>query len=156
MKIEKLKSSDHAKSKFAAHGEVEIWPEGSVIHYDICGPFNIEAIKAFGHTVAALLNNWQPQGPFVTLTFWQGSMLTSPDTLVAFAHLLQINRAYFPKELMNVWYVPKDLEGRTIMQPKWQALYDATGYPIEIVHSEAEAHERVRWHLDKANRTKDL
>lgn len=151
MKIQKLKTDDHAKSRFAPHGKIEVWPEGAVIYYDISGPFNLEGIKAFGRTMASLLKNWQPAGPFASLSIWRGSMLTSVDALTAYAHLLEASRAHFPKELVNVWFVPEEIEGRYIMLPKWQALYDASGYPLEIFASEQAARERLRWYLQQAN-----
>lgn len=151
MKIQKLKSDDHAKSRFAPHGKIEMWPEGAVIHYDISGPFNQEAIKAFSRTVAALLKNWQPSGPFATYSHWRGSMLTSAEALTTYGQLLEVSRAHFPKELVNVWFVPEEIEGRSIMLPKWQTLYAANGYPLEIFASEQAARARVRWHLQQAN-----
>lgn len=150
MKIQKLKSDDHAKSRFAPHGKIEMWPEGAVIYYDIRGPFNLEGIKAFGRTMAVLLKNWQPAGPFATYSHWHGSMLTSADALEVYGHMLEVSRAHFPTELVNVWFVPDEIEGRSIMLPKWQALYAASGYPLEIFASEQAARERVRWSLQQA------
>lgn len=150
MKIQKLKSDEHAKSRFAPHGKIEVWPEGAVIHYDISGPFNQEGIKAFGRTMVALLKNWQPEGPFASLSIWRGSMLISADALAAYDHLLKVSRAHFPKELVNVWFVPDEVEGRGIMLPKWQALYATNGYPLEIFDTESAARARLRWYFQQA------
>lgn len=150
MKSKSLQTSHHAESKFAPHGNIEMWPEGSVIHYDITGPFNLEVIKAFGRTVSALLATWQPQGPFASISFWHGSMMTTLDALAAYRQLLIAGRAYYPQEIINVWFVPLDIEGRGIMLPKWQKVYAEGGYPLEIVATEAEARERVKWHLQQA------
>jgi hypothetical protein len=141
---------DHSRSGFSPHGNIEVWPEGSVIRYNVAGPFNEEAIQAFGRTVGALLREWQPQGAFVSLSYWQGSMMATPDAMESYEALLKYARHNFPRELINIWFVPRDLEGRSIMQQSWQRLYDGAGFPLEIFHSEDEALERVRWYLANA------
>ncbi|MFZ6747561.1 hypothetical protein [Undibacterium sp. Ren11W] len=150
MKNKKHHTSEHAGSKFAPHGSISIKREESVIYYEIAGPFNLEVIRAFARTVAALLSSWTPQKPFVTVSSWSVSMMTSPDALSAYGQVLQKGRAHFPKEVMNIWYLPDELEGRRFMLPKWQALYEEHGYPLEIVNTLVQAHERAAWHLQQA------
>lgn len=144
MAVAPLHSTDHAKGRFAPHGAIQVWPEGSVIRYDVTGPFNIEGIKAFAHTIASLLDNWQPDGPHGSISFWHESMMASPDALAAYAHVLRSGRERYPKEVINVWFVPREIEGRLIMQSRWQNIYHENGYSLEIVHDETEARERIR------------
>ena len=115
---------DHSRSSFSPHGNIEVWPEGSVIRYNVAGPFNTEAIQAFARAVGSLLREWQPEGAFVSLSHWQGSMMATPDAMASYGTLLKLARPAFPRELINIWFVPIDLEGRAIMQQSWQRLYD--------------------------------
>lgn len=149
MKNRELHAREHAITRFAPHGSISIRRLESVIYYEIKGPFNLEMVKAFARTVATLLGNWTPQQPFVTVSLWSASMMTSADALAAYGELLKTGRAHFPKEVMNIWYLPDDLEGYRIMLPKWQALYEAHGYPLEVVSTLELAHERARWHLEQ-------
>lgn len=150
MTIKTLNINDHARTQFAPHGSIQVKLDGAVIQYQITGPFNIETIKAFGRTMAALLNAWVPPETFVTLSFWQESMMTSLEAFEAYRQFLEIGRYYFPQEAMNIWCVPEDLEGRRIMLPKWQALYEAAGYPLTVVSSPEQAQELVLQHLNPA------
>ncbi|MCX7221190.1 hypothetical protein [Undibacterium sp.] len=152
MKNKKLHTNEHASSQFAPHGSISIRREDSIIYYEIAGPFNLEVVKAFARTVAALLNHWTPDKAFVTVSNWSLSMMTSPDALAAYGQVLQKGRAHFPKEVMNIWYLPEEIEGYRIMLPKWQALYEAHGYPLEIVNTSEQAQQRAAWHLEYASR----
>lgn len=137
-------TAEHSSSRFAPHGSIETSPEGSLVIYRVAGPFNVEAIKAFGKMVAAVLTEWTPVGPFASLSYWENSMMASPDALALYAHILKAGRAIYPQEAVNVWYVPKDIEGLLIMRRRWEEIYEAGGYPLEIYHSKQDAEERAR------------
>jgi hypothetical protein len=109
-------------------------------------------VKAFARTVAALLSHSTPGKAFVTVSNWSLSMMTSPDALAAYGQVRQKERAHFPKEVMNIWYLPEEIEGYRIMLPKWQALYELHGYPLEIVNTSEQAQQRAAWHLEYASR----
>lgn len=150
MNFKPLDTSSFADSRFAPHGRVQVALRDDLIIYDVVGPFNIEAIHAFGNTLGELLSNWQPSGPFASLTFWHGSLMATHDALAGYKQLLQAGRKIYPKEVINVWCVPPDIEGRRIMQPLWQTLYDEAGYPLEIVADAETAQARLAWHLEQA------
>ncbi len=142
--------TQHAAGQFAPHGNIKIWPEGSVVHYDVTGPFNVEAIKAFGRTLTAMLAHWQPSGPYASFSVWRDSMMSSQEALDTYAKLLANGRQICPQEVINVWFVPPDIEGRLLMLPKWTKIYKSAGYPLEVFADEAQAHECIRSHLQKA------
>ncbi|MDT8989437.1 hypothetical protein RQP54_01015 [Curvibacter sp. APW13] len=147
---ESLVSTEHARSRFAPHGEVLITPDGELIRFDVHGPFNAEALQALGYAMAQLLMSWKPKGPFATVSYWHKSMLASPDALQAYRGVLRQGRGMLPREVVNVWYVPPSVEGRALMEMHWRQLYVECDYPLEIFDTEAAALACVQERLHAA------
>lgn len=138
-----LRTADHVVTPFAPHGAVDIFPGPALIRYEVRGPFNIEAIQAFGNTVAKMLTGWTPIRPHVSITFWHDSMMASADALVAYSKLLHVGRRVIPREVANVWCAPPEIEGRIIMVPEWLKLYHGNDHTLEIVATREAAWARV-------------
>lgn len=147
---EALVSTEHSRSRFAPHGEVLITGDGEIIRFDVHGPFNAEALVAVGYAMAELLMRWTPQGPFATISYWQGSMLASQDALEAYRGVLRQGRKLLPQEVVNVWVVPPSVEGRRLMEVHWRKLYADCGYPLEIFDTEADALTCIQTRLQAA------
>ena len=136
---ESLVSTEHARSRFAPHGEILITSGGELIRFDVHGPFNAEAFQALGYAMAELLMSWTPKGPFATISYWHSSMLASQDALEAYRGVLRQGRKMLPREVTNAWVVPPSVEGRALMEAHWRKLYAECDFPLEIFDNEAAA-----------------
>jgi len=126
-----------AQGRFPAHGELQVWHRGPLLCYQAAGPFNVEMVGAMSRAIGQLLQGWQPPARYVTLTWWQHSLLASPEVLAAYGELLSLGRRIMPAELSNVWLVGPEIEDASIMKPRWQALYEEAGYRLEFCETEA-------------------
>jgi hypothetical protein len=133
----------HAVGPFAPHGVMSVHQQGPLITCVAHGPFNTEFMVAYGRMWMQHLQVWTGEQAFVLFTVWQGSMLASPDALAHFGGLVKIASTGFPPGTLNLWQVPADIEGRSLMLPLWRQQMLDNGLLIEIVEDEAAAHAHI-------------
>lgn len=129
---------------FLAHGRLEVWPQGGLLCYRAAGPFNLEMVGVLSRTLRRL--EWARPPCHVAVTWWERSMLASPETLAAYEQLLRDSNEHqdFPAPLSSLWLAGPEVEGHRLMRPRWEALYRAVGRPLEFCHSEAQMLARAR------------
>jgi hypothetical protein len=108
---------------FQPHGEFKAYVEGRLIVSDVVGPWNRELVDKWSAEMYTLVTQMRQSGPHVGLAILRGSMLCTPDALAAMAQALQYGTAKGGC-IGNAVVVDAGVEGRTLMLPTYDKLYD--------------------------------
>ncbi|MBL8488952.1 MAG: hypothetical protein JNK22_17950 [Rhodocyclaceae bacterium] len=138
---------EFATGPFRPHGRIEIWAEGNVVRLDAAGPFNKEAIVAMGATWRALFDGMPADGPFADLVTVHRSVMASQEVVDAFGGFLAANTAARQAPSAVAWVVDPEVEGASLMLPKFAAVYVAAGRNFRFFDNEPEAEAWVREQL---------
>lgn len=125
------------QGRFMAHGELQVWHHGRLLCYEAGGPFNVEMVDVMSRAVGRLLRGWTPPLPYVTVTWWHGSLMASPDVLTAYRELLRRGRRVMPAELASLWLVGPEIEDAPFMKPRWLEVHEDCGYRLEFCDTDA-------------------
>lgn len=138
------------QGRFMAHGELQVWHHGRLLCYEAGGPFNVEMVGVMSRAVGRLLQQWQPPVPYVSVTWWHGSLMASPEVLEAYHDLLRLGRQVMPAELACLWQVGPDIEDGALMKPLWKQVHDHCGYRLEFCDTDADMLRRAHALLREA------
>lgn len=125
------------QGRFLAHGELQVWHHGRLLCYEAGGPFNVEMVQAMSKAVGRVLKTWRPPVPYVTVTWWHGSLMASPAVLEAYHDLLRLGRQVMPAEVASLWMVGPEIEDGAIMKPRWLEVHEHCGYRLEFCDTDA-------------------
>lgn len=120
-------TADVAVSRFAAHGQVEISFDGDILLYKATGPFNKELVESLAVAQSDILSAADHQGPWVSVSLMLGSMLASPEAFARYADMMHAPKPPHYIPLASVYVVAPDVEGRSLMLPKYAAIHTACG-----------------------------
>lgn len=120
-------TDDVVQSRFAPHGRVNMRFEDDILFYDATGPFNIELVESLAVAQKDILIAANPQGPWVSVSTMRGSMLASPDAFARYSEIMQTQRPAECTPLASAYVVAPDVEGRSLMLPKYEAIHIASG-----------------------------
>ena len=138
--------ASYAEGSFQPHGQIELWPEGSLVLIEAEGPFNLEAALALRRAYAELLAS-MPQGrPFVIAGRFSNSLLASPDALDAFRDMLAMASSHGMAPWAVGYAVAPEVVGRELMLPVLERLYAAQGRRFAVFEQWDEAR---RWALSE-------
>lgn len=143
-------TAEYATGQFRPHGRLELWREGSVIRTVAVGPFNKEAVKAFGAAWADLFSTLPADGHFVEYTTIRGSLIASPDAIAAFRKLLLSNNATGRAPRAVAWVVDAEVEGGRLMLPLFDSLYAEAKRVFRAFALEADAELWLRERMQDA------
>jgi len=149
-KPRRLRSDDYASGRFAPHGRVEIWRDGSVIRLVAEGPFNVESVQAIGGAMAQLFAEAPPQGRFADILEFHGSILVTPDALAAFDGFLSRMSQAKTAPLAVAYVIGPEVEGRDLMLPLFRRLYEKHQRRFAHFEDAAQAEAWVRAQLGEA------
>ena len=138
---------EFATGPFRPHGRIEIWAEGNVVRLEAAGPFNKEAVVAMGATWRALFAGMPADGPFADIVTIHRSVMTSQEVVDAFGAFLAANTAARQAPSAVAWIVDKDVEGASLILPKFAQVYAAAGRNFRFFDNEPEAVAWVRAQL---------
>lgn len=140
---------------FQAHGQIEMWREGSIIRLRAQGPFNREAVLGLARAMADLLRADPPPaeasgapGRFGDLLEISGSMITSPDTMAEMERFLGHMAALGQAPVAIAYVAAPEVEGRDIMLPLIEAMYQRQGRRFGAFETLAEARVWMQEQLD--------
>lgn len=108
--------------QFEAHGQFRTWVEGRLIFSDVVGPWNRElvdqcAAELLAHALAL------GGGPHVGVAIVRESILCPPDAFEALRRMIVYSAAHLHC-IGNVIVAGPDVEGRRLMRPLYQGLYN--------------------------------
>jgi len=134
---------------FAPHGQVDIWMEGNLHHYEATGPFNKELVDCLAVAQSNFLQALKPSSPWVSICTVKDSALVTPDGLQRYAELIRLA----PPELTPVataYVIPHDVEGGQFMAPLFAKIFADASRPFQTFATMAEAQSWARAMIDKA------
>ena len=138
---EKLVTTDFSKGRFIPHGVMKIDREDNVLSCDITGPFNVEFMTCYFQMCAHVFAQWPAERKVFAFTRWWRTTLGSPDAIEYFSHWTK----KYAKAIhsFHVWYMPPDIEGRSIMAPIWSKPFKEADIFLEVFDDENVAFARV-------------
>lgn len=110
-------------TRFQPHGEFTAYVDGRLIVSDVQGPWNRELVDKWAAEMYVLVTQLRRSGPHVGLAILRGSMLCTPDALVAMARALQYGTAKGGC-IGNAVVADAGVEGRALMLDTYDKLYD--------------------------------
>ncbi len=120
-------TDDVVQSRFAPHGRVEMRFEGDILFYEATGPFNRELVDSLAIAQRDILTTATPQRPWVSVSIMRRSMLASPDAFARYSEMMHTPRPAQFTPLASAYVVAPDVEGRSLMLPKYEAIHIASG-----------------------------
>lgn len=140
-----LCSSDFTEGGFRPHGEFSCWMDGDLLVWRAHGPFNLEALQAFGRTRQAAFARWQlDDRPIAGVMQWVSSALMSPEAFAvyeqAFNAFIQSRHHY----AAVAWVGGPDVEGLDFMRLRFAPLFARHGLAFAVFASLDDAR---RWAL---------
>lgn len=128
-----LSSHDYAQSGFAPHGEFRCRLERDVLMWVSRGPFNLEALQAYGRVRKAAFERWglntRPVGAVMQ---WVGSALMSPDAFTLYRRGFDAFMASHHTLIAVAWVGGPDVEGLDFMRAHYAPLFEAHGLPFRV------------------------
>lgn len=134
-----MSRSEILQTLFRPHGRIECHREGHVLHTQAEGPFNEEAVRAYGARLAELLSELPVGTPYVVVATMSNSILATPEAWQALEASLGQRQGGSRKQLGSAWVAAPGLEGRGFFVPRARALYEAFGARFELFDDEAAA-----------------
>lgn len=145
-----IRLADIPSSRFVAHGDFHIWTEGSLLCYEVQGPFNLEFVRALGAARQKIVHNWNPQHPVGAIVHWRQTALMTPEAFAAYAHsFTQFNQSTLAVAAL-AWVADHTVEGMQLLGSHFVALFQKIGTNFRFFETEAPAREWVAWELQKA------
>jgi hypothetical protein len=132
-------STNPPATLFRPHGRIECHRDGSLILTHAKGPFNGEAVRAYGQRLASLIAELPDAEPYVVVATMQESILAPPDAWEALEASLKGRQGSTRKQLGSAWVIAGELEGRALFVPKARALYERLGAHFGVFEDEAAA-----------------
>jgi hypothetical protein len=135
---------------FRPHGRIEPHRDGAVVITHAKGPFNGEAVRAYGERLVELISELPEGQPYVVIALMHESILAPADAWEALEDGLRKRQASSRKQLGSAWVIDDALEGRALFVPKARALYERLGAQFGVFEDEASAAAWARQLLPKA------
>ena len=110
-------------TRFQPHGEFTTTVDGRLIVSDVLGPWNRELVDKWAAEIYVLVTQMRLSGPHVGLAVLRGSMLCTPDALVAMEQALRYGTAKGGC-IGNAVAIDAGVEGRALMLATFDKLYD--------------------------------
>lgn len=122
---EVLASQDFIQGGFRPHGEFTCWMDNSILMWEACGPFNLEALQAFGRMRRAAFERWHlDDHPLAAIMRWTSSALMSPEAFEfyerSFEAFIQSRHNY----VAIAWVGDASVEGLDLMRLKYAPLFE--------------------------------
>lgn len=138
-KPKKRSTSQIKTSQFTPHGVVELWMEGSLMHYEATGPFNTELVDCLAIAQRDYLLATRPQGAWVSVCTVVGNAMSSPDGIARYATIMAAPKPDNMIPVATAFVIAPDVEGGSIMAPQFTKIYADIGRPFQIFETMAAA-----------------
>ncbi len=135
----KRSTADLQTSQFNAHGRVNIWQEGAIVHYEATGPFNAELVDLLAITQRDFLEATKPNGVWVSICTMHASAMTSPEGIARYAAILSIPKPASMTPAATAFVMGPEVEGYRIMSKHYRGIFEQMGRPFQIFDTLDEA-----------------
>jgi hypothetical protein len=130
---DRLCSNDFTEGGFRPHGMFSCWMEGDLLVWEARGPFNVEALQAYGRTRQAAFTRWQlDDRPLAAIMHWAGSALMSPDAFALYERAFEafiVSRHHY---VAVAWAGGPDIEGLDFMRQRFAPLFERHGLAFGV------------------------
>ena len=140
-------------SQFAPHGQVDMWMDGNVLHYEAIGPFNRELVDCLAVTQTNFLQNLSPDGAWASICTVKGSAMATPESLQRYDELMRATKGPGLNPAATAFVMGPGVEGAKIMIPHFAKIFTGIGRPFQAFETLAEAE---RWAMDIVAQTSKL
>jgi hypothetical protein len=134
---------------FAPHGQVDIWIDGNLHHYEATGPFNKELVECLAVAQSNFLQALKPAAPWVSICTVKENALATPDGLQRYAELIRKT----PSNLIpaaTAYVIGPEVEGGQFMVTHFTKIFADVGRPFQTFETMAEAQNWAQTMIDKA------
>lgn len=135
----KRSTSDLQTSQFNAHGVVDIWQEGALIHYEATGPFNAELIDSLAIAQRDFLLAAKLSGAWISICTLRNSAMTSPEAIARYAAIMAAPKPDGMVPIATAFVMAPEVEGSLIMAAHYTRIYKDIGRVFQIFRSLPEA-----------------
>ena len=139
--------------QFQAHGQVDIWMDGDLLHYVATGPFNRELIDCLAIAQLEFLQSMHPNGPWVSVCDVKKSAVGGPDTLERYAEIMRAPKPHGLTPVGTAFVIGPDVEGGRLMGPLFAQIFADIQRPFRIFQTMAEAQTWARDMIEEAKLT---
>lgn len=127
-------------SRFTPHGNVDMWMDGQLMHYEARGPFNLELVNCLAIAQRDYLLAARPRGVWASVCTVLENAMGSPDGMARYGEVI----AATPDDLKPVataFVMAPGLEGGPIMAPMFAKAYANIGRPFKMFSNMEQACE---------------
>ena len=127
-----IDQSEHLNDTFRPHGRYEASLDGNLVHAEVTGPVNLEALKLYAEKVGPLLQGLAPGTKLGWLTVFHGSMMMPPEALSIFTQ--KVSDIAATELIAAVAHVAGDnVEGRNMMSRIFASkMLEPAGIPYKL------------------------
>jgi hypothetical protein len=125
--------------RFSAHGIVEIWMDGPLMHYECRGPFNTELVDLLALAQRDFLVATRPSGNWVSVCTMLESAMTSPEGIARYAEVMSAPKPDNMVPIATAFVIAPEVEGSSIMAPLYAKIYADIGRPFGLFESLSQA-----------------
>jgi hypothetical protein len=138
-------------SQFTPHGVVELWMEGSLMHYQATGPFNTELVDCLAIAQRDYLLATQPTGAWASVCTVVGNAMSSPEGVARYAEIMSAPKPANMIPVATAFVIAPGVEGGRIMAPLFTKVFADIGRPFKIFETMADAQTWAQAMIDEAD-----
>jgi len=143
MAFETLSSNDFAQPGFPPHGEFHCHMEHGLLMWTSHGPFNLEALQAYGRVRQAAFQRWGlNKRPVGAVMQWLDSALMSPDAFALYRRGFDAFMDSHHSLIAVAWVGSPEVEGLDLMHRQYAPLFEQHCLPFRVFDDLATA---VAW-----------
>ncbi len=127
-----IDQTTHLNDTFRPHGRYEASLNGNLMHVEVTGPLNLEALKLYSDQVGPLMQSLAPGAQLCWLTVIHGSMMMPPDALqILIQKTKEMSESGIVKAVAHV--ADDSVEGRIIMSRTFASkIFEPAGMPYKL------------------------
>lgn len=143
MKSPILRTSQFQATAFSPHGEVALWFEDQILHYEATGPLNTEVITCLGLAQAEFLQQFEPQGPWGSMAVCKVSAMMGPECLARYGAMMSTPKPAGKTPVATAFVMGPDVDGYRLMAPLFAKIYAGIQRPFRAVETLEEGRQWV-------------
>lgn len=149
-----LHTGQFRTTSFSPHGEIALWYEDRILHYDAMGPFNTELVDALALAQKEFLQHINPQGPWGSIAVFKNSAIMGPDTLARYEGMMSAPKPPGKTPVATAFVMGPDVDGHRLMRPLFERIYRHIGRPFIAVETLDEGRRWVLAQIESARQDK--
>ena len=135
-------------TRFKAHGRIDMWMQGTLLHYHASGPFNEEVFDLLAVAQMDFLKTLTISGPWASIVTLRHSAMSTPGGIQRYTELMQSPK---PPELTPVataFVIAPEIEGGRLMTPHFSSIYASINRPFKTFETLGPAEAWARSVMD--------